>query len=80
MGKRDRLGIWDRNVVKLRCYDGCTTTNVIKFIEFKIFKTEAHTHKKKVTAEMYLFGIYKGMTITLTYNTKVLLHKIPDFE
>lgn len=31
-------------------------------------------------AEMYLFGRYKGMTITLTYNNKVLLHKIPDFE
>ena len=31
-------------------------------------------------AEMYLFGRYAEMTITLTYNTGVLLHKIPDLK
>ena len=29
-GGRDGLGVWDRNVVKLACDDGCIT---IKFIE-----------------------------------------------
>lgn len=36
--------------------------------------------KEKEIAEIYLFGRYKGMTKTLTYNNKVLLNKIPDFE
>lgn len=36
--------------------------------------------KEKEIAEIYLFGSYKGMTKTLTYNNKVLFHKIPDFE
>ena len=31
-----KLGVWDGNVVKLGCDDGCTTINIIKFIEFKI--------------------------------------------
>ena len=31
----DGLGCWDGNVVKLGCDDGCTTTNIIKFIELK---------------------------------------------
>ena len=34
-GGRDGLGVWDGNVVKLGCDDSCTTTNTIKFIEFK---------------------------------------------
>ena len=28
------LGVWDGNVLKLGCDDGCTTINIIKFIEF----------------------------------------------
>ena len=32
--RRDRLGVWDGNV-KLGCNDGCTTINIIKFIELK---------------------------------------------
>ena len=28
--ERDGLGVWDRNVVKLGCDDGCTTINIIK--------------------------------------------------
>ena len=28
-------GVWDGNVLKLGCDDGCTTINIIKFIEFK---------------------------------------------
>ena len=31
---KDGLGVWDGNV-KLGCNDGCTTINIIKFIEFK---------------------------------------------
>ena len=27
------LGVWDGNVLKLGCGDGCTTINIIKFIE-----------------------------------------------
>ena len=29
----DGLGVWDENVVKLDCDDGCTTINIIKFTE-----------------------------------------------
>ena len=29
-----RLGVWDGNVLKLDCDDGCTTINMIKCIEF----------------------------------------------
>ena len=32
---REGLGVWDGNVVKLGCDDGCTTINIIKFIELK---------------------------------------------
>ena len=35
MGRRDGLGVWDGNVVKLGCDDGCTTINIIKFLELK---------------------------------------------
>ena len=35
VGGRDGLGVWDGNV-KLGCDDGCTTINIIKFIELKI--------------------------------------------
>ena len=31
----DGLGVWDGSVVKLGCDDGCTTINMIKFIELK---------------------------------------------
>ena len=34
-GGRDGLGVWDGNVVKLGCDAGCTTVNIIKFIELK---------------------------------------------
>ena len=29
------MGLWYGNVVKLGCDDVCTTTNIIKFTEFK---------------------------------------------
>ena len=32
---RGGLGVWDGNVLKLGCDDGCTTINIIKFIELK---------------------------------------------
>ena len=31
----DRLRVWVGTVVKLGCNDGCTTINIIKFIELK---------------------------------------------
>ena len=34
-GDRNGLGIWDGNVLKLGCDDGCTNINIIKFTEFK---------------------------------------------
>ena len=34
-GGKDGLRGWDRNVLKLVCDDGCTTINIIKFIELK---------------------------------------------
>ena len=34
-GRRDGLGIWNGDILKLCCYDGCTTINIIKFIELK---------------------------------------------
>jgi len=34
LGGRDGLGVWVGNVVKLGCDNGCTTVNIIKFIEF----------------------------------------------
>ena len=33
--ERDGHGVWDGNVLKLGCDDGCTTVNVIKFIRKK---------------------------------------------
>ena len=33
--ERDGLGVWDGNIVKLGCNDGCTTINIIKFTELK---------------------------------------------
>ena len=29
-GRMDRLGVWDGNVLKSGCDDGCTTINIIK--------------------------------------------------
>ena len=37
---KDGLGVWDGNIVKLGCYDGCTVINIIKFIEFFLEKKE----------------------------------------
>ena len=34
-GGRDGLGVWDGTLVKLGCDDGCTTINIIRFIEVK---------------------------------------------
>ena len=34
-GGRDELGVWDGNVVKLGCDDGCITIKIIKFTEKK---------------------------------------------
>ena len=31
---RDGLGVWDENVLKLGCDDGCTMINIIKFVGF----------------------------------------------
>ena len=37
---RNGLEVWDGNVVKLSCDDGCKTINVIKFTECKkVFKS-----------------------------------------
>ena len=33
LNNKSRLGVWDQNVLKLDCADGCTTINKIKFIE-----------------------------------------------
>ena len=35
MWGRDRLAVWDGNVLKLGCDDGCTTINIIKLNELK---------------------------------------------
>ena len=36
MGRgKERLSGWDGNVVELGCHDGCTTINIIKFIDLK---------------------------------------------
>ena len=45
-GGRGRLGVWDGNVPKLGCDDGCTTKNIIKFIEFfkKMSVTDQRSH------------------------------------
>ena len=32
-GERGGLGVWDGNVAKLGCVDGCTTINIIRFTE-----------------------------------------------
>ena len=32
---RDGLRVWDGNLLKLNCDDGCTTINIIKFTELK---------------------------------------------
>ena len=42
---RDGLGVWDGNIVKLGCNDGCTTINIIKFIEL--------TKRKKTPKRLY---------------------------
>ena len=33
-GRREGLEVWDGNVLKLGCDNGCTTINIIKFTEF----------------------------------------------
>ena len=33
LNNKSRLGVWDQNVLKLDCADGCTTINKIKFVE-----------------------------------------------
>ena len=43
-GGRDRLGVWEGNVLKLGCDDGCATIIIIKFIELKR-KKERKIHK-----------------------------------
>ena len=43
----DGLGIWDGNVLKSCCEDGCTTVNIIKFIEFKKKKNKNKCKKEK---------------------------------
>ena len=42
---KERLSGWDGNVVELGCHDGCTTINIIKFIDLK----------------MYIFQVYNTM-------------------
>ena len=32
-GEKCELGVWNGNVLRLGCDDGCTTINTIKFIE-----------------------------------------------
>ena len=49
-GGRGGLGVWDRNVLKSGCDDGCATTNITKFIE-SFFK------KKNLKQGKALIGI-----------------------
>ena len=35
-GRRDGLGVWDGNVLKSGCDDGCTTINIIKLKNNKL--------------------------------------------
>ena len=39
-GGRWELGVWDGNVLKLGCDDGCATINIIKFTV--LIKKELH--------------------------------------
>ena len=47
----DGLGVWDGNVVKLGCDDGCMTINGIKFIELKKERKEERKEEKKHCAK-----------------------------
>ena len=39
-GREGWKGVWDGNVLKLGCDDGCTTINIIKFIKIKKERTK----------------------------------------
>ena len=39
-----RVGVWDGNVLKLGCDDGCTAINIIKFTKLLKKKTTMYTH------------------------------------
>ena len=41
-GWGDGLRVYEGNAVKLGCDDHCTTTNVVKFIEFFLKKKQTH--------------------------------------
>ena len=47
-GGRGGLGIWDGNVLKLGCYDGSTTTNIIHLIILK------YNNNNKKTKGVYI--------------------------
>ena len=46
-GKRDGLGVWDGNAVKLECDDHCTKINIVKFSKLKAKKKKKERNKKK---------------------------------
>ena len=49
-GGRIGLGVWDGNVVKSGCDDGCTTINIIKFIVFfKKIEGQSSRMNRKLT-------------------------------
>ena len=49
---RDGLGVWDGNVLKLGCDDGCTTTNIIKFTELKNKKINLENKEKEISEQL----------------------------
>ena len=51
---REELGVWDGNAVKLGCDDGCTSINIIKFIELKNnLKVNENKYQEKKEARSF---------------------------
>ena len=54
---RDGLAAWDGNVVKLGCDDGCTTINLIKFIELKKKKSSDYPNPHSCSWKASMGGV-----------------------
>ena len=55
-GREGWTGVWDGNVLKLGCDDGCATINIIKFIEFKKINFFSKPKKKEAFTWLTYYG------------------------
>ena len=65
-GGRDGLEVWDGNVVKLGCDDGCTTINTIKFIELKKLNLNLKKPSNRLSWDAHILISVTLTSITLS--------------